>query len=258
MTDPAPRSLAFSSSREPRFWWHHLPRGDYVPPLYANLSEQEWQVMQAWFEETNGTNLVGECAVPIMSLLQGLVMGSSIRRIVQLGTHAGYSALLLGFFLRQMGASRGLCTFEIGEPLRDFTCGWIERAGLSGQIHVELRSSLDPLSPQIARDYVGGAPELIFIDSSHEYASTLAELEIWYPELAPGGLIVLHDTSEFAASFDATKEGGVRRALQEWRLAHPEAETFSLNHNVPAMVTPEMIYRDFCGVGLVQKPLVRH
>lgn len=257
MSDPSPRSLAFSASSEPRFWWHHLPRGDYVPPVYAGLSEQEWQIMQAWFEETNGTNLVGECAVPIMSLLQGLVMGSSIRRVVQLGTHAGYSALLLGFFLRQMGASRGLCTFEIGEALRDFTCRWIERAGLAEQIRVELRSSLDPLSPQIARDYLGGAPELIFIDSSHEYANTLAELKIWYPELAPAGLIVLHDTSEFAASFDVTKQGGVRRALQEWRATHPEAETFSLNQNVPAMVTPEMVYQDFCGVGLVQKPLVR-
>ena len=65
-----------------------------------------------------------------MSLLHGLVMGSSIRRIVQLGTHAGYSTLLLGFFLRQMNASRGLCTFEIGESLCVYTQGWLERAGL--------------------------------------------------------------------------------------------------------------------------------
>ena len=100
-----------------------------------------------------------------------------------------------------------------------------------------------------------GAPELIFIDSSHEYAGTLAELDLWYPELAPGGFIVLHDSSEFAASFDATKQGGVRRALHEWRQAHPEAETFSMNHNVRAQETPGMIYQDFCGAGLIQKPV---
>jgi cephalosporin hydroxylase len=107
----------------------------------------------------------------------------------------------------------------------------------------------------LPRDYFGGAPELIFLDSSHEYRQTLDEIEAWYPALAPGGLIVLHDTSEFAASFDVTKQGGVRRALREWRDSHPEVEVISLNHNIPAMETPQMIYQDFCGVGLIQKPV---
>ena len=155
MTIPqaARRSLSLSASNDPRFWWHRLPRSDYVPPIYANLNEQEWQFLQDWFAETSRKDLVGECAVPIMSLLHGLVMGSSIRRIVQLGTHAGYSTLLLGFFLRQMNASRGLCTFEIGESLCDYTQGWLERTGLAAFVHVELRSSLDPASPDLAREY---------------------------------------------------------------------------------------------------------
>ena len=102
---------------------------------------------------------------------------------------------------------------------------------------------------------MGAAPELIFIDSSHEYASTLAELDLWYPALAPGGFIVLHDSSEFAAGFDASKQGGVHRALREWRQAHPEAEVFSMNQNVRAQETSGIIYKDFCGAGLVQKPV---
>ena len=227
----------------------------YVPPIYANLNEQEWQFLQDWFAETSRQDLVGECAVPIMSLLHGLVMGSSIRRMVQLGTHAGYSTLLLGFFLRQMNASRGLCTFEIGESLCVYTQGWLERTGLADFVHVELRSSLDPASPDLAWEYLGGTPEMVFIDSSHEYGNTRAELDAWYPALAPGGLIVLHDSSEFAAGFDVTARGGVKRALREWRGLHPEVESISLNHNVRVMETPEMIYKDFCGVGLIQKPL---
>lgn len=249
------RSLAFSSSHEPRFWWHRLSRSDYVPPIYANLSEEEWRLLRDWYAETSRDDQVGECAVPIMSLLHGLIMGSSIRRIVQLGTHAGYSTLLLGFFLRQMQASRGLYTFEIGEHLCVYTRGWLERAGLTPFVHVECRSSLDPSSPDFAREYLSGPPELIFIDSSHEYGSTRAELEAWYPALAPGGLIVLHDSSEFATGFDVTAQGGVARALREWRASHPEAETFSLNRNVRAIETPAMIYQDFCGAGLIQKPL---
>ena len=226
-----------------------------MPPIFAGLSDEEWQLMEDWFAETTRQNLIGECVVPIMSLLHGLVMGSGIQRIVQLGTHAGYSSLLLGFYLRQMNARHGLFSFEIDESLCRFAREWLERAGLSELVRVELRSSLDSASPGLARDYLGGAPELVFLDSSHEYRQTLAEIEAWYPALAAGGLIVLHDTSEFAASFDVTAEGGVRRALKEWRESHPEVEVISLNHNVPAMETPGMVYQDFCGVGLIQKPV---
>ncbi len=249
------RSLAFASSSEPRFWWHRLAGSNHVPPIYGNLTDEEWQIMRDWFAETSRRELIGECAVPIMSLLQGFVLGNSVRRIVQLGTHSGYSTLLLGFFLRQMKAAHGLCTFEIDEPLCVFARKWIEKAGLTPFVHVENRSSLDPLSSARAREYLGDRPELIFLDSSHEYASTLAELESWYPELAAGGLIVLHDTSEFAESFDVTKKGGVARALREWRQLHPGVETFSLNRGVRAMETPQMVYKDFCGVGLIQKPV---
>ena len=253
LPDAARRSLSFSSSSEPRFWWHRLPRSNYVPPIFANLTDQEWQLMQDWFVETSRQNLIGECVVPVMSFLHGLIMGCGIQRIVQLGTHAGYSALLLGFFLRQMHASRGVFSFEIDESLASFAREWIHRAGLSSIVRVEVRSSLDPGAFELARDYLGGAPELIFIDSSHEYRQTLDELEAWYPELALGGFIVLHDTSEFAASFDVTKQGGAGRALQEWRDSHPGIETISVNRNVPAIETPGMVYQDFCGLGLIQK-----
>lgn len=251
--DDKQRSVAFTSSSEPRLWWHRLRGNDYVPPIYASLTDEEWQLMSDWYADTSRKDLIGECAVPIMSLLQGFVMGSNVRRIVQLGTHSGYSTLLLGFFLRRSGARRGLITYEIGEPLCVYTRGWLERAGLSDHVQVEHRSSLDPTATAVARAYLAGRPQLVFVDSSHEYGSTLAELEAWYPELAPGGLMVLHDSSEFAASFDVTREGGVRRALREWRDLHPGIETFSLNHDVQAIESPEMVYQDFCGAGLIQK-----
>lgn len=251
----APRSRAFSSSTEPRLWWHRLPGNDYVPPIYAALTADEWNVIEEWYAETTRENLVGECAVPLMSLLQSFVLGSNIRRIVQLGTHAGYSALLLGFFLRGANARAGLISFEIGEALCAYTRGWLERAGLAEFVWIEHRSSLDPAAAEVAREYLRGGPQLVFVDSSHEYRSTLAELDVWYAALAPGGLLVLHDSSEFAASFDATGEGGVRRAIHEWRRAHPEIELFSLNRDVRAMDEPKMVYPDFCGATLIQKPL---
>ena len=249
------RSRSFTSSAEPRFWWHRLPGADYVPPIYAGLTTEEWQLMADWYADTSREELIGECAVPVMSLLQGFIGGSNIRRVVQLGTHSGYSALLLGFYLRQSGARQGLITFEIGELLVSYTRSWVERAGLTDYVHVEHRSSLDDQSAAVAREYLGGAPQLVFVDSSHEYGSTLAELEAWYPKLAPGGLMVLHDSSEVAAEFDATQQGGVRRALHEWRTLHPGIETFSLNHDAGEIDAMGLVYKDFCGAGLIQKPL---
>ncbi len=253
--DERQRSMAFSSSSEPRFWWHRLPGNGYVPPIYASLTDEEWKLIECWYADTSRQDLIGECAVPMMSLLQGFIMGSNVRRIVQLGTHSGYSALLLGFCLRRSHARHGLISFELGEALCAYTRTWLARAGLSDFVQIRHQSSLDPSSTSVAREYLGGAPALVFVDSSHEYGSTLAELDSWYGELAPGGLIVLHDASEFAASFDVTREGGVKRALREWRALHPGVETFYLNSDVRAIDSPEMIYQDFCGAGLIQKPL---
>jgi predicted O-methyltransferase YrrM len=248
------RSRIFSSSSEPRFWWHRRSGSDYVPPIYSCLTDDEWQLLQEWYAETSKRHWAGECAVPLMSLLQGLIMGNTIRRVVQLGTFAGYSALLLGFFLRQMEARHGLFSLEIGNTLSEYAQAWLVRAGLVDFVRIEQRSSLDSASPGLAAEYLGGRPELIVIDSSHEYEATIRELDAWYPALTPGGLIVLHDTSNFAVSFDATHAGGVARALKEWRQKHPGAEAFSLNAGINVMEPPPPVYQDACGVGLIQKP----
>jgi hypothetical protein len=82
----------------------------------------------------------------------------------------------------------------------------------------------------------------------------VAELDLWYPILAPGGILVLHDVSEFAAGFDVTVEGGVRRAFAEWRKAHSDVETFSLNSESRSMDAARPAYQDACGAGLIHKP----
>ena len=80
------------------------------------------------------------------------------------------------------------------------------------------------------------------------------ELDLWYPFLAPGGLICLHDTSRFAEDFDVTHDGGVRRAFREWRAAHPEVEAILLNGESRTMEGTRPLYKDACGVGLIHKP----
>jgi predicted O-methyltransferase YrrM len=252
--DDSSRSRAWKDNPHPRYWWHRLPGNDYVPPVYSFLRDDEWSVLRDWYAETDRNGPIGECAVPLISLLHGLVMGNRVTRIAQLGTCAGYSALLLGWMLRRMNARRGLFTLDHDPAMCELTRIWIDRAGLGDFVEIAEGSSLEATSIDAARKYLGGNPELIILDSSHEYPSTLKELDVWYAALAAGGVLVLHDVSEFAASFDVTGEGGVRRALAEWRERYPKTETFTLNSGSRSMEEARPLYKDACGVGLIHKP----
>jgi predicted O-methyltransferase YrrM len=249
-----PRSRAWKENPQPRYWWHRLPGHDYVPPVYSDLSENEWLVLREWYADTDRNGPIGECAVPLVSLLHGIVMGNRVRRIAQLGTCAGYSALLFGWMLRRMDARHGLFSLDLDPVMCELARRWIARADLQEFVEIAEGNSLDAASTEAARKYLGGDPELIVLDSSHEYGSTVAELDLWYSALAPGGLLVLHDVSEFAAGFDVTGDGGVRRAFAEWRKNHPETETFSLNSTSRSMEEARPLYKDACGVGLIHKP----
>ncbi|MGZ5022481.1 MAG: O-methyltransferase [Chthoniobacterales bacterium] len=248
------RSNKWRAEDAPRFWWHRLPGMNYVPAIYSDLSKSEWEIVSDWYAETTRSDQIGEVAVPLMSLLHGLVLGNRAGRIVQLGTHAGYSALLFGFMLRRMSARRGLFTIDIDPELLAIARKWIARAELEEFVEIAERNSLDPETVSTAREFLGGEPELIILDSSHEYAATLRELDLWFDALAPGGLLVVHDVSRFAQGFDVTHDGGVRRAFMEWRAAHPECETFLLNANETSMDLPRPFYKDACGLGLIHKP----
>jgi predicted O-methyltransferase YrrM len=250
----SPRSRAWKDNPHRRYWWHRLPGTDYVPAIYSDLTEDEWTVLRDWYDGTDRNGPIGECAVPLISLLHGLVLGNRIARIAQLGTCAGYSALLVGWMLRRMDVRCGLFSLDIDPAMCALARRWIVCAELQEFVEIAEGNSLDSVSVDSARRYLRGDPELIIVDSSHEYRSTVAELDLWYSALARGGLIVLHDVSEFAASFDVTGEGGVRRAFGEWRKNHPEAETFSLNSDSRSMEAARPLYKDACGLGLIHKP----
>ena len=254
METPNDRSRRWTHDERPRYWWHRLPGMDFVPPVYSDLTDEEWEVVRAWYEETDESGLIGECAVPLISLLHGLVMGNRITRIVQLGTCSGYSSLLLGFMLRRMKAPGGLFTLDINPALCALTQRWLERAGLTNFVTVAEGDSRDPGQRSAVDKHFGAAPEMILLDSSHEYRATLEEIELWYPALARGGLFLLHDASKFAAGFDQGGEGGVRRAFAEWRRKNPEAEAMSLNGESRGMELPRPLYKDACGLGLIHKP----
>jgi predicted O-methyltransferase YrrM len=248
------RSAAFRGADHPRFWWHQLHATDYVPPIYATLSDREWQVMAEWYDETARRDAIGEINVPAMGLLQGLVMGNGLRRIVQLGHFYGYSALLLGFWLRQMGGERKLFSIDIDPAATEFCEQWVARAGLGEQVGFHVGDSADPVALDAALAAMGGPPELVIIDSSHQYGHTLRELDLWVDQLPPAAIMLLHDVSVYAQTFDSTGEGGVRRALGEWVQGRDDVALLTLNGQLPQHIDPnETVYKDGCGMGILQR-----
>jgi predicted O-methyltransferase YrrM len=249
-TPPDERSLDFASREHKRYWWHRGEGRRYAPPLYADLSDEEWSLLEEWFAETERIGACGEMSVPMTSVLQGFIAGSGIRAIVQLGHFKGYSTLLLGFMLRRMGAERALVSIDNNRQSTEFTRGWVERAGLGPYVTLIVSDSAAPDAPAQAEAALGGPARCVIIDSSHQYAHTVRELEVWWEALAPGGLMFLHDCSEFARRWDRTGAGGVRRALEEWLPARAEARAIMLDGD------PESgAYADACGMCLVQKPM---
>ena len=249
------RSRRFADNSHDRFWWHHLPGTDYVPPIYGVLTDDEWRVIERWYEDSARNRGIGEINVPAMSMIQGLVMGSAISRIVQLGHFFGYSSLLRGFMLRAMGAGGKLLSIDIDRAATDFTQKWVDRAGLGEQVELHLGDSAAGSSVDAAVNALGGMPQLILLDSSHQYEHTLRELELWVPRMEPGSIMLLHDTSVFAQTFDSAGAGGVQRALDEWVANHPgEAEFVSLNRQVaPRAHAGDLAYKDGCGLGILQR-----
>ena len=242
-----------------------MRHSDFVPPIYQFLAENEWSLLERWFEETGRNNTVGELSIPFMSLVQGLVMGNRLKRIVQIGTHCGYSALLIGFMLRRMGIKSGLASIDLNERTTAFAAKYLKEAGLDEYVTLMVNDSRSPVTIRAARGcFQGGRPQMVIIDASHEYAQTLLELDSWYDALEKGGFILLHDCSRFAQQLDPHGQGGVNAAFNQWVKANPGITALSMDPGVIHEVvdedaySPDFSYQDGFGVGLVFKNMERH
>ncbi len=99
------------------------------------------------------------------------------RKVIELGTRGGVSTIAWLYGLHSQGH---LWSVDI-DPAPEFTFdGWTFIQG-------------DDLHP----DVVGQLPDLadvVFIDTTHTFEQTLAELNVYQYKVRPGGRIVLHDT----------------------------------------------------------------
>ena len=120
-------------------------------------------------------------------LLQLLVEIAGARRILEIGTLGGYSAI---HFARALPDEGALISLEIDEHNAGVACDNLERAGLSEKVEIRVGDAHDLLSALIEGDE--GPFDVIFIDADKESYPEYLDASL---RLARSGTLILGDNT---------------------------------------------------------------
>jgi caffeoyl-CoA O-methyltransferase len=136
-------------------------------------------------EETRATLRVPQMLTgPVEGrLLQFLAFATGARRVLELGTYSGYSALSMAGGLPPDGE---IHTCEIDAQHAEVARRYISESPYDGRIHIHLGPALDTI------ERLGGEWDLAFIDADKETYPDYYEAVL--PRLADRGLMVVDNT----------------------------------------------------------------
>lgn len=151
--------------------------GDYIAALFG----AEDELLASLREEADRTGLPPiAISADEGRLLQVLLTAIRARRVLEVGTLGGYSAICMA---RALPPGGQLVSIEIDTKHAEFARRYIERAGLSDRAQVRVGRALDVL-PSLD----GERFDAIFLDADKEPLPTYFE---WGLRLVrPGGLII--------------------------------------------------------------------
>jgi predicted O-methyltransferase YrrM len=155
-------------------------------------------------EETRATLRVPEMLTgPVEGrLLELLVFATGARRVLEIGTYSGYSALSMAAGLADGGH---IDTCEIDEQHAAVARRYIERAGFSDRITVHV----GPGAETVQR--LDGPWDFVFVDADKTGYDGYYEAVL--PKLAPRGLIAFDNMLYDGSVVDAPDEGDNTRAI---------------------------------------------
>jgi predicted O-methyltransferase YrrM len=125
------------------------------------------------------------------SFVQVLLKIAGAKRVVEVGTLGGFSAISMARALPEDGS---LVTFEVDPRHADFAREWVARSDVAGRVEVVTAAGLDGL-PELP----DGSVDAMFIDANKEdyphYVDHAARL------LRPGGLVMVDNAFAFGQLF---------------------------------------------------------
>ncbi|HEY7233385.1 MAG TPA: O-methyltransferase [Gemmatimonadaceae bacterium] len=177
--------------------------GDYISALFA----PEDQLLASLREEADRTGLPPIAVSPDEGrLLQVLLTSIQARRVLEVGTLGGYSAIWMARALPEDGE---LLTIEIEPKHAEFARRYIERAGLADRIDIRIGRALDVLPSLDGEQF-----DAVFIDADKEPMPNYFEWALRL--LRPGGLLIADNTLWGGKVYDDAEQDGKTTAVREF------------------------------------------
>ena len=141
----------------------------------------EWVVKQTHIRTNHARMLSGAAQGQLMRML---ALMSGARRILELGTFTGYSAICLASALPEDGH---LDTLELNDELEDLILEGFEKAGLADRISLHIGDCKETLQ-KMRSEMSGELYDIVYIDANkREYCEYY---ELVFDMIRPGGLIL--------------------------------------------------------------------
>jgi predicted O-methyltransferase YrrM len=139
-------------------------------------------------------------------LLKMLVQMVRPRRVLEIGTFAGYSALCMA---EGLGEGALLHTYEIDDELEDFTRPWIEGSPYGDKVCFHIGNALDEV-PKLGEVF-----DMVFMDGDKRQYMEYYEMIL--PRLRQGGYILADNTLWYGRITQQPRESDLQtRGLQRF------------------------------------------
>jgi predicted O-methyltransferase YrrM len=177
--------------------------GEYISALFA----PEDALLASLREEADRTGLPPiSVSADEGRLLQVLLTGIRARRVLEVGTLGGYSAIWMARALPEDGE---LLSIEIEPKHAEFARRYAERAGLADKIDIRVGRALDVLPSLDGEKF-----DAVFIDADKEPMPNYFEWAVRL--LRPGGLVIADNTLWGGKVFDDSEQDEKTTAVREF------------------------------------------
>lgn len=207
--------------------------------MFGRWTERHQAYAEVGRQDANQWSMGPQEAAFIANLLHAV----RARRVVEIGTHVGMSALYICHALREIGwPDAVLHTFEITDRA-ERACRNLERFGYEKMAHVHQVSSHGPEAIPI-REAVSPI-DVVLVDGDHSFKGSYADFCFWVPAVRPGGFLIFHDISEeFEREYLRNGSRSVFTTLKRIEARHP-------GYEIIRMIPPH--YHNTTSMAIVQK-----
>lgn len=221
-------------------------RGWVVDAVYSGALAR-WRVSRTLRRMARHHEAQGNSDVGVQNLLYTMAVSLRPRRVLEIGTHIGTGAVIIGHALKTNGYGK-LLTLEPASHYQAAAAAHVRQAGVAD--HVEILPFFSHDAPCRERLAAEAPFELIFVDGAHDYAAFKHDMAMAAELICDNGIIVCHDTGQQSPEMDPSRKGGVRQALWDFQLERPDFRTIFmefpvwLNSTGTAIVCKERLQPD--------------